>query len=127
MKKTKSISLLLILGWLTSTNAVGQEAVENGEAIVAEGDSLVLPEGMQIQEIDSLLRDWSVRNFLTFDENCETTGENPTFEPEVYISRLQRLPNVIEMPYNDIVRRYIDQYSGRLRRTVSIMLGASNF
>ena len=127
MKKTKSISLLLILGWLTSTNAVGQEAVENGEAIVAEGDSLVLPEGMQIQEIDSLLRDWSVRNFLTFDENCETTGENPTFEPEVYISRLQRLPNVIVMPYNDIVRRYIDQYSGRLRRTVSIMLGASNF
>lgn len=127
MKKFKSIFLLLALGWFTGIDALGQEAEESKETIVAEADSLVLPEGMQIQEIDSLLRDWSVRNFLTFDENCETTGENPTFEPEVYISRLQRLPNVIEMPYNDVVRRYIDQYSGRLRRTVSVMLGASNF
>lgn len=105
MKKFKSIFLLLALGWFTGINALGQEAEESKETIVAEADSLVLPEGMQIQEIDSLLRDWSVRNFLTFDENCETTGGNPTFEPEVYISRLQRLPNVIEMPYNDVVRR----------------------
>lgn len=127
MKKSKSILLLIALGWLTGLNALGQEAAGGAKDIVAEGDSLVLPEGMQIQEIDSLLRDWSVRNFLTFDEHCETTGENPVFEPEVYISRLQRLPNVIEMPYNEVVRKYIDQYSGRLRRTVSVMLGASNF
>ena len=93
----------------------------------SEEDALQLPEGMQQQEIDSLIKDWATRNFLTFDDNCETTGENPTFEPEVLAKRLSRLPNVIDMPYNDVVRRYIDQYSGRLRRTVSIMLGASNF
>ena len=92
-----------------------------------EEDALELPEGMQTQEIDSLLKDWATRNFLTFDENCETTGENPAFEPAEYMKRLRRLPNVIDMPYNDVVRKYIDQYSGRLRRTVSLMLGASNF
>lgn len=90
-------------------------------------EPLQLPEGMQNQEIDSLLKDWAVKNFLTFDGNCESTGENPVFEPEVYTKRLRRLPNVIDMPYNDVVRKYIDQYSGRLRRTVSIMLGACNF
>ena len=30
------------------------------------------------------------------------------------------------MPYNQVVQRFIDSYSGRLRRSVSIMLGASN-
>ena len=33
----------------------------------------------------------------------------------------------MEMPYNSIVQQFIDQYSGRLRRSVSYMLGAGNF
>ena len=33
----------------------------------------------------------------------------------------------MEMPYNDIVQVFIDRYSGRLRRSVSAMLGAQNF
>ena len=93
----------------------------------ADTDSLSLPEGMQQHEIDSLLYEWNIRNFLAIDDSCETTGENPAFPSEVYISRLQRLPNVMEMPYNEVVQKYIDQYSGRLRRSVSIILGASNF
>lgn len=86
-----------------------------------------LPEGMQAHEIDSLLRAWQIRNFLTSDERCETTGEVPTYQPEEYMKRLRRLPNVIDMPYNDVVQKFIDQYSGRMRKTVSILLGASNF
>jgi membrane-bound lytic murein transglycosylase D len=125
----KNIKNILIASalWLTALPGLAQGQGGGNNPAEAENDSIVLPEGMQMQEIDSLLREWSVRNFLTFDDNCETTGENPTFEPETYINRLQRLPNVIELPYNDIVRKYIDQYSGRLRRTVSVMLGASNF
>ncbi len=46
---------------------------------------------------------------------------------EVYIDRLKRLPTIIEMPYNDVVQKFIDRYSGKLRRSVSFMLGASNF
>ena len=90
-------------------------------------EEIVLPEGMQTQEIDSLLKEWNIKNYLLFDDSCETTGENPTFEPEEYMRRLDRLPNVIDMPYNDVIRKYIDMYSGRLRRSVSILLGASNF
>lgn len=99
----------------------------HAQTTTANEEELALPEGMKTQEIDSLLRDWYARNYLTFDEQCETTNENPTFEEKEYIRRLSRLPNVIQMPYNDVVRKYIDQYSGRLRRTVSVMLGASNF
>lgn len=31
------------------------------------------------------------------------------------------------MPYNDVVQKFIDRYSGKLRRSVSYMLGAGNF
>lgn len=119
-------SRLLILG-MASMMAVMPAGAQVTSANNDNDDNLHLPEGMQPQEIDSLLRDWTIRTFLTFDGACESTGENPVFEPEVYAKRLKRLPNVIDMPYNDVVRKYLDQYSGRLRRTVSIMLGACNF
>ena len=54
-------------------------------------------------------------------------NENPTFDREVYIERLSRIPSVMELAYNDIVQRFIDRYSGRLRYSVSYMLGAANF
>lgn len=37
------------------------------------------------------------------------------------------MPTAIEMPWNEVVQKFIDRYSGRLRRTVSVMLGKSNF
>ncbi len=106
--------------------ACAQQAASDS---IADGqdDALVLPEGMQTQEMDSLLHSWAVRNNLSFGEDCHTTGEVVTYAPEVYQSRLRRLPNVVDMPYNEVVRRYIDQYGGRLRRSVSVMLGAFNF
>lgn len=96
-----------------------------------EEDSLALsaelPEGLQMREIDSLLASWHASKFLQFDEQCESTGENPDFDPETYAKRLSRLPNVVDMPYNNVVQQYINLYSGRLRQSVSVLLGASNF
>lgn len=92
-----------------------------------EDDNIVLPEGMQAQEIDSLLSEWQARSYLLFDESCETTGENPEFDAETFTHRLSRLPNVIDMPYNNVVQKYIDLYSGRLRGSVAVLLGLGNF
>ena len=92
-----------------------------------EDVTLELPEGMQMQEIDSLLYDWQTRNFLSFDEACETTSENPQFDAQTYANRLSRLPNVVDMPYNNVVQKYIDLYSGRLRNSVAVLLGRGNF
>ena len=61
------------------------------------------------------------------DTSCNYRDVNPVFDKEVYIDRLKRLPTIIEMPYNDVVQKFIDRYSGKLRRSVSYMLGASNF
>lgn len=95
--------------------------------LTEQEEEIGLPEGMKSYELDSLLREWNVKNYLTFDGTCEGNGENPVYSKEEYITRLSHLPNVIDMPYNEVVRKFIDQYSGRLRRSVSIMLGAGNF
>ena len=122
---TYRILPFLILLFSYSHIVLAQET-EDYETYV-EDATLDLPEGMQMQEIDSLLADWQTRNFLAFDEACESTGENPQFDAKTYAHRLSRLPNVIDMPYNNVVQKYIDLYSGRLRNSVAILLGASNF
>ena len=33
------------------------------------------------------------------------------------IDRLKRMPTIIEMPYNEVVQKFIDRYSGKLRRS----------
>lgn len=119
--RTAYRSILLILPLFCTGNAcLAQTTDENPEG-------LILPEGMQPHEIDSLLSDWQTRHFLFFDDNCQSTGENPQYDAATYAQRLSRLPNVVPMPYNDIVQKYIDQYSNRLRHSVAVMLGANNF
>ena len=67
------------------------------------------------------------KKYLYPDTTCANPDYNPTFTTEEYQERLRRLPVVMEMPYNSVVQKFIDQYSGRLRRTVSYALGAGNF
>ena len=115
------ILCVLLLLFAPSSVALAQEEVDSLEL------SAELPEGLQTREIDSLLASWQTSKFLLFDEHCESTGENPDFDAETYAKRLSRLPNVIDMPYNNVVQQYINLYSGRLRQSVSVLLGASNF
>ena len=87
---------------------------------------LEFPETMQ-SDMDSLYLDWQSKNFLQVDENCRMLPEGPTVSDSVYIDRLSRIPSIIEMPFNDIVKKYIEAYTGRLRNKVSFMLAAANF
>lgn len=90
-----------------------------------EADVIEVPEGMLL-EIDSLLNLYNSKTYLQ-DNDCHYSDNNPDFPVETYIERLQRIPSVMEMPYNDVVRKFIDRYAVRLRASVSYMLGAANF
>ncbi len=90
-----------------------------------DDDEIDMPEAM-IAEVDSLLHLYNTKTYLKNDVDCDFPDINPTYDPSVYEERLRKLPTVIEMPYNQVVQRFIDSYSGRLRRSVSIMLGSSN-
>ena len=83
------------------------------------------PEAMTY-DLDSLLNLYMSKTYLE-EEDCNMRDINPVYSKEDYIGRLQRLPNVMEMVYNEVVQKFIDRYSGRLRHSISYMLGASNF
>lgn len=90
-------------------------------------EEVVIPQALE-QPIDSLLDEWKVKHYvLASDSDC-MKGSNPYFPDSVYIDRLVKMPTVMEMAYNEVVRKYIDTYvEGKMREKVSYMLGAANF
>ena len=88
--------------------------------------SEVTPTEGMLHSVDTQVDGWYMKKYMRVDSTLYT-NEIPVFPREVYLDRLRRLPNLIEMPYNEVVQDYIDQYTGRLRRSVSFMLGVQNF
>jgi len=93
---------------------------QNGDEEVIE-----FPEAMTY-DLDSLLNVYMSKTYLD-EQDCNMKDVNPEYSKEEFIERLYRMPCVMEMAYNDVVQKFIDRYSGRLRRSISYMLGASNF
>lgn len=61
------------------------------------------------------------------DEDVELEDINPFFSDEYYAERLKAIPGPEEFHvYNPTVRSYIDRYTTRMRRSVSMMLGKYN-
>lgn len=123
-----SFRLFFLFLFLMVPRVYAQESVEvyvNENGTQPE-DTIMLPTGMTYPE-DSLLSDWHARNYLIEAQECGTLSSNVVFPDSVYIERLSRIPAVMEMPYNEVVREFIDQYTGKLREQVAIMLGACNF
>lgn len=121
MRKIFIIALLV-----SSVNLFAQKSI-TVQSSTGEMEEIDIPENM-ILSVDSLLSDWHAKNYLSVTaEDCGYTDVNPTYPDSIYIDRLSRIPTIMEMPYNEIVRKFIDMYSGRLRKSVSYMLGAANF
>ena len=119
------LSLFMLLAFANNSHAqsVDVTIIENG---VERHENIDLPLSMTYP-LDSLLNDWKAKNYIDVNKNCSTSTVNPFFSDSVYIDRLSRIPAVMEMPYNDVVRKFIDTYTGRLRGHVSFMLSANNF
>lgn len=117
--------LLVISVSISVTNAQSIRVTvdENGDK---HEEEIELPESMGYA-IDTLLNDWNSRNYIIQGGDCNMSEVNPIFSDSVYIDRLSRIPSIMELPYNEIVRKFIDQYATRLRKNVSYMLGAANF
>ena len=118
MRNILLITLLIFSSTLSAQTQTTTVAEEKG--------TMDLPETL-LADMDSLYWDWQSKNYLFVDENCVTTTTNPAISDSVYIDRLSRIPSIIEMPFNDIVKKHIEAYTNRLRNKVSFILAAANF
>ena len=128
----KKIYSIIFLSLLFCPVLKAQDIVETDEDEITVTDEegieteIEFPEGMTM-ELDSLLSQYHAKHNLSINTECNYPDENPVFDEETYIERLRQLPTVMELAHNEVVQQFIDRYSGRLRRSVSIMLGAQNF
>lgn len=128
MRKSLLLTATMILGaWIgMGAQSVGTE----GEITVTDSEGkqevIDVPEGMTT-DLDELLHLYNAQSYLMKDTTCNYRDVNRTYPDSVYMDRLQRLPTIIEMPYNQVVKQFIERYSDKLRGSVSYMLGAANF
>ena len=117
---------IIALMFLATITAKAQNDITVHDDQTGKDEEIGIPEAMTL-DIDTLLRQWNASQYLEADTNCNMQDVNPVFSDSIYVDRLSRIPTIMEMPYNNIVTKFIDQYTGRLRHSVSYMLGASNF
>lgn len=94
---------------------------------VSDSDStLYTPEAWDAN-LDNLLNSWHIKHY-TNKMNHEGYQETATFfSDSVYVDRLGKLPSVMELPYNEVIRTCIDYYVDRHRNLVEYMLGLEAF
>lgn len=121
MKKI-AISLILSCGALTSW---AQSSLLSLRDSIQDND-IVSPTSFET-DYEELQKNWYIQNYTDLIESKESrTISTPS--DQVYIERLKRLQNEmgfeIELPFNNVVKSYIEMYtSSRRRRLVENMLG----
>ena len=107
---------------LNAALILGAISASAQEAITTEIDTI--PQGIAV-EFDSLLNLWYAQHYLLPYDGCEQ-GDNPAFSDAEYRDRLNSLPSLFELPYNSDVRKAIDTYTARNRKTTAYLVGMFN-
>jgi membrane-bound lytic murein transglycosylase D len=87
-------------------------------------DSTFVPEGIIVGKED-LMNDYLNKNNLK--PGVDPKIASLSYDDSIIVSRLSRIPAIIEMPLNNVTRKSIELYSGRMKESVAIMLGSINF
>lgn len=86
--------------------------------------NIVFPESFET-DTQKLLESWYMKNYTATDDKYMSSDVKTT--DDQIRQRLSQLPTVIEMPFNSIVRTYIDRYTQRGRAQVAATLGLANY
>ena len=83
-----------------------------------------------LENLDSLANMYYVKQALKLqnNNNGEKAGENiPVESDSVIARRLSEISSIIPLPYNSVVRAFIDVYTLRKRKFVEAMLGLTDY
>ncbi len=86
-------------------------------------NAIIYPESFET-DIKKMQENWYLRNYAVLDREADSRHSVDTPD-EVIIDRLGRMPTVIEMPFNSVVRSFINMYADRKKQLVENMLGMS--
>lgn len=86
-------------------------------------DAIVYPESFET-DTHKMMQNWYLQNYTDLDKDADSRPVVNVTD-DVYIKRLSQMPTTIEMPFNQIVKSYINMYTQKKRGLVENMLGMS--
>jgi len=116
MKNIKLYTILFLLCCIINTKATDETIFDY--KIINDSTEVVPTEFSN--SLDSLLNDWYLQNSNTSD--CNKDFSLITYSDSIYINRLQSLPYIMKMPFNNIVKSFINFYANKPKQ-VAFMLG----
>lgn len=121
MMKKILLSLIISCGAIIASAAPSINSIRDS----IKDNDIVPPTSFET-DYEELQKNWYLQNYTDLIESKESKiNANPS--DKVYIERLQRLQNEkgfeIELPFNSIVKSYIELYTNRRRDLVERMLG----
>lgn len=117
-------AIVSLLGFIFICISV-QAQVTIEQSLEPEDTIFSIPEDWDAN-LDKLVNSWYVKRYAT-KINHEGYQDNTPADDSTYVERLSKLPNIIELPYNNIVRQCIELYVNRRRDLVEYMLGIESF
>ena len=103
---------------------------------IAISDSLALPLADSLQNdttemvvFDRIIEESYVRwrHELIQSDSCQVIAWKDTLKKEDYVRYLSQMPTIMEMPYNEVVRSYIDSYVRKYPKRLSSLLALSKY
>lgn len=125
MKQILAITLLAAAAAVASPAQAAPQQTKNVNDIkyTLADESIIFPESYEA-DAQKMMESWYLRNYTATDDHYRTMPDVETSD-EVIKRRLAEMPVRIEMPFNKVVREYIDRYTKRGRAQVSAILGLS--
>ncbi len=117
----KSFKIFLAAGAVLTFPGISAQSVLSVSDASLES-SLIMPESCET-DTKAMLEDWYLKNYIVLDYEADkkNTGK---LDDALIIERLGKLPTVIEMPFNSVVKGAIRYYVNR-PQLVENMLGLS--
>lgn len=113
----------ILIGLILAFSSLCQAQDAATDTVTSVRAEEILPESMIISE-EEMMKDFANAANLT-----KVTGSALTlsYDDSLLVHRLSRIPTTIEMPLNNVTREYIQRYAEKMKGSVAVMLGASNF
>jgi membrane-bound lytic murein transglycosylase D len=119
MKKTITATLIFCASTLCAGAVPSLLSIKD----TIHDNSIVYPESYET-DTKKMLENWYLQNYAVLDREADAKASVQTSD-EVLIDRLGKMPTVIEMPFNSIVRSCIDRYANNRKQLIENVLGLS--
>lgn len=121
----------IFLSILTASIALAASAAPQKNSTVLDlktsitDSNVVYPETFEANT-HKLMEGWYMKNYMAHDDRYSKMKDSNTSDATIK-ERLAKLPTVIDLPFNSIVRQYIDRYTQQGREQVTVILGLSHY